>query len=116
VYAVPAVSPFTVIGEVVDVPSIFPGLDTARYVTVPPLPVKAGAVKGTEADVDEGDVTVPTVGVPGTRPEPELTLPTIILGIRLFYPAYSSASAESSSLGLRIGYVIIQKTVVAMIA
>jgi hypothetical protein len=59
-----------------------PGLDIARYVTVPPLPTKAGAVKGTEADVDDGDVTVPTVGVPGTLPEAAPRFPSI--GMRVF--------------------------------
>ena len=58
-------------------PSIPPGLDIARYVTVPPLPAKAGAVKGTDADVDDGEVTVPTVGTPGTLPELDPTLPKI---------------------------------------
>ena len=39
VYAVPDVSPFTVIGDVVLDPVIQPGDDVAVYVTVPPFPV-----------------------------------------------------------------------------
>jgi hypothetical protein len=71
VYAVPDVSPFTVIGEVTLDPVMPPGDDVAVYVTVPPFPVYAGAVNATVTVVAPVAVTAPTVGVPGLPP-PEL--------------------------------------------
>ena len=65
VYAVPAVKPLTVIGEVDDVPVIDPGVDVAVYV-IAPTPRSAGAVKATVADSAPA-VAVPMVGAPGLR-------------------------------------------------
>ena len=49
VYAVPFVSPETVIGLVDPVPVTAPGLHVARYVVIADPPVDPGAVKLTEA-------------------------------------------------------------------
>jgi len=64
VYAVPAVKPDTVIGDVADVPVIPPGLDVAVYPVIDALPVSDGAVKATDADSAPA-VAVPIVGAPG---------------------------------------------------
>jgi hypothetical protein len=71
VYAVPVVKPVTVIGDVVLEPAMPPGLDVAVYVTVPPLPVYAGAVNTTVTLVGPAAATAPTVGAPGLPPPPE---------------------------------------------
>jgi hypothetical protein len=70
------VKPETVIGDV-PVPVIDPGLEVAVYVNVPvPLPVKAGAVKVTDAEAFPA-VADPIVGASGLRPFWELVMPMI---------------------------------------
>jgi hypothetical protein len=66
VYAVPVVSPLMVMGDDAAVPVMQPGVDVAVYpVIVAGTPAHAGAVNGTDTDVAEATVTVPTVGAPG---------------------------------------------------
>lgn len=57
------------------VPDIPPGLDVARYVTVPPFPVYAGAVKGTVAEALPAEA-VPITGVSGFLPPESLVVMT----------------------------------------
>jgi hypothetical protein len=69
VYAVPVVSPVTVIGEVEPVAVIPPGLEVTVYpVIIAGMPGSAGAVNVTDADVLEATLAVPIVGAPGTTP------------------------------------------------
>ena len=49
VYAVQAVKQLTVIGDVVPVPVLNPGLDTAIYEVIAPPPTQLGAVNATQA-------------------------------------------------------------------
>ena len=49
VYAVQVVKQLTVIGDVVPVPVLNPGLDTAVYEVIAPPPTQLGAVKATQA-------------------------------------------------------------------
>jgi hypothetical protein len=101
VYAVPDVSPLTVIGDVVLEPAIPPGLDVAVYVTVPPFPVYAGAVNSTVALVAPVAVTVPTVGAPGLPPPPEtdpkigksVSFTKVLFYIRSYSVSYLDLSA-----------------------
>lgn len=66
VYAVPVVSPLTVMGDDAAVPVTHPGVDVAVYpVIVAGTPAQAGAVNATVADVAEAPVAVPIVGAPG---------------------------------------------------
>ena len=74
----PLVKPVTVIGEAEPVAVMLPGVDIARYVTAPPLPVYAGAVKATVACAFP-PVAVPMVGVPGVAPPLIATIAANIL-------------------------------------
>jgi hypothetical protein len=65
VYAVPLVSPMTVMGEVVPVPVSPPGVEVTVYPVIADPPVDPGAVNVTEACAFP-EVAVPTVGAPGT--------------------------------------------------
>jgi hypothetical protein len=66
VYAVPLVSPVTVIGDA-PVPVMLPGEDVAVYAVIAALPVSEGAVYATVAVPDPAApaVAVPIVGAPG---------------------------------------------------
>jgi hypothetical protein len=66
VYAVFAVNPVTLIGEVALVPVTLPGVEVAVYPVMAALPVSVGAVNGTDAVTPE-TVAVPIVGAPGLR-------------------------------------------------
>jgi hypothetical protein len=67
VYAVPAVKPITVIGLVVPVVTIDPGLLVTVYLVIVAPPLLAGAVKATVAVVlFVTAAAVPIVGAPGT--------------------------------------------------
>jgi hypothetical protein len=65
VYAVPLVSPVTVIGLVEPVPVILPGVEVAVYPVIADPPLLAGAVNVTIACALPA-VAIPIVGVPGT--------------------------------------------------
>jgi hypothetical protein len=64
VYAVPFVSPGTVIGLADPVPVNAPGLQVARYEVIADPPVDPGAVKLTDADPFPA-VAVPIAGAEG---------------------------------------------------
>jgi hypothetical protein len=69
VYAVPKVSPVTVIGEDEPVAVIPPGFEvTVKLVIIAGMPGLAGAVNVTDADVPETILAVPIVGAPGGTP------------------------------------------------
>jgi hypothetical protein len=65
VYAVPFVSPTTVMGDIAPVAVMPPGDDVTVYPVIDVPPVKAGAVKVTVARVSPA-VAVSMVGEPGT--------------------------------------------------
>jgi hypothetical protein len=65
VYAAPLVSPATIIGLVVPVPVIPPGLEVTVYPVIGEPPLLAGAVNVTMAEAFPA-VAVPIVGAPGT--------------------------------------------------
>jgi hypothetical protein len=76
VYEVASESPVTVIGLLLDVPVIEPGVEVAvNVVAVPPV---VAAVKGTEAVVPEA-LTVPIAGLSGTSAiaTPDLVTPDV---------------------------------------
>ncbi len=75
VYAVPLLSPVTVIGEDDAEPVIPPGFDVAVYVRDPvPLPVNDGAVNVTSACAFP-PVADPIIGASGLRPSWESVIP-----------------------------------------
>ena len=66
VYEVPSVRPVTVTGDDEPVPVMQPGVDVAMYPVIPAgMPVQAGAVNVTEAQLVKPAVAVPIVGAPG---------------------------------------------------
>ena len=80
VYAVPLVSPVTVHGELAQVPARPPGLLVAMYWVIDAPPVKAGAVKLTDACVSPA-VAVPIVGEPGTTAATAKVCVTVVAGL-----------------------------------
>ena len=67
VYAVPVVSPVTVIGEDAPVTRLVPVVvQYAEYVEMTLPPVQEGAVKATDTEVPLADVAVPIVGALAT--------------------------------------------------
>ena len=63
----PVVKPVTVIGELVPVAVMFPGLDVTVYPVIAIPPFEAGAVKATDIDVALAIVGVPIVGASGSE-------------------------------------------------
>ena len=97
VYAVPLVRPATVQGELAQVPVRPPGLLVAVYWVIDAPPVKAGAVKLTEACASPA-VAVPMVGAPGTTAATVNVCDTVVAAAYVPLPAWSALMVQLPAL------------------
>ena len=88
VYAVQAVKQLTVIGDVVPVPVLNPGLDTAVYEVIAPPPTQLGAVKATQAFWTPA-VADPIVGAFATFSELNALIKPPIYRLDITFPCVS---------------------------